>query len=121
MWLDRLKEMKKISGKTSQSISDETGIPKSTIDKLFAGRTKEPYLLSTKKIVHCMGFTLDDLDENYVKTLTINNLSADEQKLLSNYSELNDNAKSSLIDYSDYIASKPENKKNNPETNKMNA
>ncbi len=62
MWFDELKRMKKQSGKTSQQISDETGIPKSTIDKLFSGKTKEPYLSSTKLIVHCMGFTLDDLD-----------------------------------------------------------
>lgn len=43
MWLDRLKEMKKQSKKTSKEISECTGIPKSTIDKLFAGQTKEPF------------------------------------------------------------------------------
>ena len=36
MWLESLKKMKKISGKTSKQISEETGISKSTIDKLFA-------------------------------------------------------------------------------------
>lgn len=61
MWLDKLKEMKKRSGKTSKQIADETGVPKSTIDKLFAGQTKEPYVSSTKLIVNCLGYTLDDL------------------------------------------------------------
>ena len=63
MWLDRLKEMKKQSKKTSKEISECTGIPKSTIDKLFAGQTKEPFLSSVRLIVHCLGYTLDDLDD----------------------------------------------------------
>lgn len=63
MWLENLKRMKKLSGKTSKQISAETNIPKSTIDKLFSGQTKEPYLNSTKSIVHCLGYTLDDLVE----------------------------------------------------------
>ena len=50
MWLDRLKEMKKQSKKTSKEISECTGIPKSTIDKLFAGQTKEPFLSSVRLI-----------------------------------------------------------------------
>lgn len=62
-WLTKLKEMKKVSGKTSKEISDATGIPKSTVDKLFSGQTKEPYLSSTRAIVHFLGFTLDDLLE----------------------------------------------------------
>ena len=63
-WFIKLKKMKKTSGKTSQQISDETNIPKSTIDKLFSGQTKEPYLNSTRAIVNCLGYTLDDLVEN---------------------------------------------------------
>lgn len=64
MWLNKLKDMKKQSGKTSKQIAEETGIPKSTIDKLFSGQTKEPYISSTKLIVNCLGYTLDDLFNN---------------------------------------------------------
>ena len=86
MWLESLKKMKKISGKTSKQISEETGISKSTIDKLFAGQTKEPFLTSTKAIVHSMGFTLNDLydlsnSQSYTQV---------ESKLISNYRLLND-------------------------------
>lgn len=63
MWLDVLKDMKKKSGKTAKDISALTGIPKSTIDKLFSGQTKEPYLSMVRSIVYCLGYTLDDLDD----------------------------------------------------------
>lgn len=97
MWLEALKKMKKISGKTSKQISEETNIPKSTIDKLFAGQTKEPYLVSTRAIVHCMGFTLDDLydfenSQSYTQK---------EKTIVNNYRNLNEKGKQKLFEYSD--------------------
>lgn len=97
MWLNKLKQMKKISGKTSQQISNETNIPKSTIDKLFSGQTKEPYLSSTRAIVHCMGFTLDDLDNTPSLKIPCNE---NEMKLLNNYRVLDLRGKEKMIDYS---------------------
>lgn len=100
MWLDKLKQMKKISGKTSQQIADETNIPKSTIDKLFSGQTKEPYLSSTKAIVHCMGFTLDDLDDNlYIQKLN----NKDEILLMNEFRQLNLKGKEMLLDYAELL------------------
>ena len=82
MWLDVLKKMKKMSGMTSQQISDETGEPKSTIDKLFSGNTKEPRLTLVMHVVHCMGFSLDELDENRSDTIL---LSEHEKKIIRAY------------------------------------
>lgn len=97
MWLEALKKMKKISGKTSKQISEETNIPKSTIDKLFAGQTKEPYLVSTRAIVHCMGFTLDDLyDFENSQSYT-----QEEKTIVNNYRNLNEKGKQKLFEYSD--------------------
>lgn len=97
MWLEALKKMKKISGKTSKQISEETNIPKSTIDKLFAGQTKEPYLVSTRAIVHCMGFTLDDLyDFDNSQSYT-----QEEKTIINNYRNLNEKGKQKLFEYSD--------------------
>ena len=97
MWLEALKKMKKISGKTSKQISEETNIPKSTIDKLFAGQTKEPYLISTRAIVHCMGFTLDDLyDFENSQSYT-----QEEKTIVNNYRNLNEKGKQKLFEYSD--------------------
>lgn len=97
MWLEALKKMKKFSGKTSKQISEETNIPKSTIDKLFAGQTKEPYLVSTRAIVHCMGFTLDDLyDFENSQSYT-----QEEKTIINNYRNLNEKGKQKLFEYSD--------------------
>lgn len=110
MWLEKLKEMKKQSGKTSKQISDETGVPKSTIDKLFSGQTKEPYISSTKLIVNCLGYTLDDLfseNEKSFKSSYKPNIDASEitdvkkMHLLNNYDFLNERGKEKLLEYSE--------------------
>lgn len=61
MWLDCLAQMKKSSGLTLEQISQKSGIPKGTLNKLFSGQTKDPQLSTVAAVVHCMGHTLDDL------------------------------------------------------------
>ena len=62
MLVDALDIMKQKSGKTLQQISDECGIPKGTLNKIFAGQTKDPQYGTLKNIVHALGFTVDDLE-----------------------------------------------------------
>ena len=108
MWLDKLREMKKLSGKTSQVISNETGIPKSTIDKLMIGRTKDPALSMVRSIVHCLGYTLDDLDDTQKSTAPAESGSdANKEKLINNYDLLNNDGQQDLVDYSDMLAGNP--------------
>ena len=59
MWLDNLKELKKSSGMTSQQISDATKIPQSTIKRIFAGITDDPYVSTIQRIVIALGGSLD--------------------------------------------------------------
>ena len=61
MWLEKLKTMKMESKKTTRQISEESGIPVGTLNKLFAGQTKDPKLDTLRSVVHSLGFTLDDL------------------------------------------------------------
>ena len=63
MLVDALDIMKQKSGKTLQQISDECGIPKGTLNKIFAGQTKDPQYGTLKNIVHALGFTVDDLEK----------------------------------------------------------
>ena len=42
MWLDNLNRIKKNSGMTIEQISEVSGVPKGTLNKLFAGQTKDP-------------------------------------------------------------------------------
>lgn len=61
MWLDRLAALKKSSGKTTKQISEESEVPVGTLNKLFAGQTKDPKLETVRAVVHSLGYTLDDL------------------------------------------------------------
>ncbi len=109
-WLKKLREMKKESGKTSKEISEATGIPKSTIDKLFSGQTKEPYLSSVRAVVHYLGYTLDDLEEPPTKKAPAEKLGEsdfEKQRLLHNFDKLNTKGRKTLIEYSDDLASMP--------------
>lgn len=63
MWLDNIKEMKAKSGLTTAEIAEKSGIPEPTLEKLFAGTTKDPKLGTMQQLVHFFGHTLDDLDD----------------------------------------------------------
>ena len=61
MWRASLKKMKAESGLTTSEIAAKSGIPEPTLEKLFAGVTKDPKLPTMQKLVHFYGYTLDDL------------------------------------------------------------
>ena len=61
MWLDKLKELKKSSKMSSMQIADATGIPESTIKRIFAGDTDNPYVDTLRRIVTVLGGSLDDI------------------------------------------------------------
>ena len=59
MWLENLKELKKSKGMTSKQISDATKIPESTVKRIFAGDTEDPYVSTIHRIVTVLGGSLD--------------------------------------------------------------
>ena len=61
MWRDSLRKMKTASGQTTAEIAAGSGIPEPTLEKLFAGTTKEPKLPTIQKLVYYLGYTLEDL------------------------------------------------------------
>lgn len=63
MWRESLKKMKAESGLTTSEIAAKSGIPEPTLEKLFAGVTKDPKLPTMQRLVHFFGYTLDDLYE----------------------------------------------------------
>ncbi len=63
MWLDKIREMKASSNLTTKEISHLSKIPEPTLEKLFAGATKDPKLETMRQLVHALGYTLDDLDD----------------------------------------------------------
>ena len=61
MWLDNLKELKKAKGVTSKQIADATKIPESTVKRIFAGETSDPYVSTIHRIVIFLGGSLDQI------------------------------------------------------------
>ena len=107
MWLDKLSEMKKISGKTTEQISEESGIPKGTLNKIFAGQTKDPKYTTLKVLVHCLGFSVDDLENALISP----SKKAEDEKLSiisQNYHKLNERGKTALMEQSEVMASMPQ-------------
>lgn len=68
-WLERLKAMKASSKMTTKEIADLSGVPEPTLEKLFAGQTKDPKLTTIRSVVHCLGYTLDALTEPDTKKI----------------------------------------------------
>lgn len=60
-WLTKLKEMRSDAALTYNELSEKSGIPYSTVEKLFKGRTQEPKLIMIHKLVSSMGGSLDSL------------------------------------------------------------
>lgn len=61
MWLDNLKELKKTKGMTAKQIADATKIPESTIKRIFAGDTTDPYVSTIHRIVIALDGSLDQI------------------------------------------------------------
>ena len=62
MWIEKLRKLKKQSKMTNEQISQASGVPISTVEKIFSGYTTDPKLETVRKVVTCMGYSLDDID-----------------------------------------------------------
>lgn len=99
MWLEKLNHLKKLSGMTIEQISAVSGVPKGTLNKLFAGQTKDPQLSTVSAVVHCMGYTLDDLSNDTVNGKV--NLTPQQSALISAFDQLNEEGRLKALDYVD--------------------
>lgn len=97
MWLENLNRLKKNSGMTLEQLSIASGVPKGTLNKLFAGQTKDPQLSTVSAVVHCMGCTLDDLSENTTGGKT--HLTPQQSALLTSFDQLNDEGQAKAVEY----------------------
>lgn len=101
MWLDKLRDMKKSSGLTTKEISVQSGVPEPTLEKLFAGSTKDPKLETMRQLVHFLGYTLDDLEDGDINTNNTPDqdvvLSPSERELIEKFRLLDDRGKSATL------------------------
>lgn len=97
MWLDNLILLKKNSGMTIEQISMASGVPKGTLNKLFAGQTKDPQLSTVSAVVHCMGYTLDDLSNDTSDGKIL--LTPKQAALLESFDQLNEEGQTKAVEY----------------------
>lgn len=60
---EKLNEIKQSKNYTAKYISEKTGIPKSTIEKIFGGFNKNPTFDNLRKIADVFGCGIDDFIE----------------------------------------------------------
>ena len=61
MILTKLKELKDQKNLTNQQIADLSGVPLSTVTRIFNGQTDNPNIQTLEDIVKGMGVTLEDI------------------------------------------------------------
>ncbi len=70
MGLDKINEYKKKLGLTTEELSNMSGIPIGTLNKILSGATKDPKLETLKAIARVLGLTLNDFDDiDYTSTI----------------------------------------------------
>ncbi len=61
MWLDNIKELKKMTGMSTKQIAEKTNLPERTVIRIFSGDTDNPYVDTIHRIVSVLGGSLDDI------------------------------------------------------------
>lgn len=82
MILTKMQAMKDETKMTYQDIADKSGVPISTVKRIFSGRTPDPGVTTVIAIVEAMGGTADDIqstplnDGEYISPKSIEQLCA---------------------------------------------
>lgn len=85
-WIDYLRILKNQSGMTTKELSTVSAIPEPTLEKIFSGQTKNPGVNSIQRLVHAMGYTLNDIDPQKQKNTP--SLSNEALQVAIDYSDL---------------------------------
>lgn len=63
MGLDKIVEYKRKLNLTTEELSERSGVPVGTLNKILSGATKDPKLETLKAIARVLGLTLNDFDD----------------------------------------------------------
>lgn len=97
MGLEKIAEYKRKIGMTTEALSQESGVPIGTLNKILSGATKDPKLETVKAIAHVLGLTLDDFDDEQPTTIAAHKIDTD---------DLDENEVDEVARYIEYIKSK---------------
>ena len=60
MGLEKIKELKKQKGLTTKQLSELSGVPLGTVNKIISGTTKNPQLVALSAIANTLGCSVED-------------------------------------------------------------
>ena len=63
MGLEKIEEYKKKLGMTTAELSERSGVPKGTLDKILSGVTRDPKLETLKALARVLDCSLADFDD----------------------------------------------------------
>lgn len=63
MGIEYIKKIKKEKGLTNQELSNLSGIPIGTLNKILAGQTPDPQFETVKALCRALGISLAELDD----------------------------------------------------------
>ena len=100
-----------------------SGIPKGTLSKITAGINTNPKLSTIEALCIALNCSLDEAINFKNNCIQMNNIENDDnkKKLIHNYELMNENARHTLVEYSDFMVSKRENLKDDYNCDKINA
>lgn len=97
MGLEKIDLLKKELNLTSKELSEKSGVPLGTLNKILSGVTKDPKLETLKSLARVLGCTLDYFDDKYIESHQRNVLSSKESKLINAFNQLNQIGKDEAI------------------------
>ena len=71
MGLEKISEYKKKLNLTTEELSEKSGVPVGTLNKILSGATKDPKLETLKAIAKVLGLSLNDFDDEGTNIHTI--------------------------------------------------
>lgn len=85
--VDRLKALKAKTGMTALEISEKSGIPESTVTRIFSGKTANPTVATIVAIYRAMGGTAAEIFGDDVKVNIVSDTSPTSAELITLYKE----------------------------------
>jgi len=93
MGLEVIRTVMQRQGVTSDMLSQMSGVPKSTIDKIASGATDNPRYKSLQKLVDALGMGMDD----FIRLVDDNPCTGDEDKLLAFFHAMNEEGRARAL------------------------
>ena len=89
MGLEVINDIKRQRGMTTEELSEKSGVPIGTLNKILAGQTKDPKLQTVSALAKVLGCTLDDFDSDSDQIIYTN----EERTIISQYRTLDTHGK----------------------------